>query len=102
MNRKFPTETLQTPISYINGLSSHWSSTREAYESVLLSNHYLWTVNARYFNAGICFKHAIRCQRYCVVLPNVCLLIAIHGLALPNVLSVGAPATIVFMRSRMF
>ncbi|GIY84748.1 hypothetical protein CDAR_529431 [Caerostris darwini] len=43
---------------------------------VLLSNHYLRTVNARYFNAVAsesASKHAIRCQRYCIAIPNVCL-----------------------------
>ncbi|GIY13541.1 hypothetical protein CEXT_251711 [Caerostris extrusa] len=67
-------------------LPIYWSSTRSLRNPVLLSNRYLRSLNARYFNAGSesASKHAIRCQRYCIVLPNCVPLTAIHGLALPK------------------
>ncbi|GIY45493.1 hypothetical protein CDAR_264511 [Caerostris darwini] len=76
MNRKSRQQKLCKHLHHYIWLSHLLVIHQKLTTPVLLSNHYLRTMNARYFNvvaSESASKQAIRCQRYSIVLPNVCL-----------------------------
>ncbi|GIY45491.1 hypothetical protein CDAR_264501 [Caerostris darwini] len=76
MNRKSRQQKLCKHLHHYKWPSHLLVIRQKLTNPVLLSNHYLRTVDARYFNAVAsesASKHAIRCQRYRIVLSNVCL-----------------------------
>ncbi|GIY84746.1 hypothetical protein CDAR_529421 [Caerostris darwini] len=84
MNRKSRQQKLCKHLYHYKWLSHLLVIHQKLTNLLLLSNHYLRTVNARYFNARICFKTCYPMSTLLYCPPKCVPLSAIHGLALPK------------------